>query len=89
MPDEDIELMLNDEILLCGTKSESRYTKWQTRNIELLENNIFEKCHTIPLLRWLKRRERNQIKAIQETEKNTINLINQKKTEANNIEAQD
>ncbi len=89
MPDEDIELMLNDEILLCGTKSESRYTKWQTRNIELLENNIFEKCHTIPLLRWLKRREQHQIKVKQETEKNTINLINQKKTETNNIEAQD
>jgi Trk K+ transport system NAD-binding subunit len=57
MPDEDIELHVNDEILLCGTQSESRYTKWQTHNIELLENNIFEQRHIIPLLRWLKRRK--------------------------------
>ena len=57
MPDEDIDLQVNDEILLCGTKTESRYTKWQTHNIELLENNIFEHRHTIPLLRWLKRRK--------------------------------
>jgi len=91
MPDEEIELLLNDEILLCGTKSESRYTKWQTRNIELLENNIFEKRHTIPLLRWLNRREQNQIKSRQTTEKNAINLIDQKNTEANdiNVKAED
>ena len=79
MPDEDIELMINDEILLCGTQSESRYTKWQTTNIELLENNIFEKRHTIPLLRWIKRRnEAQQIarkKGDQElTEENTVEL---------------
>ncbi len=63
MPDEDIPLMLNDEILLCGTKSESRYTKWQTHNIELLENNVFEKRHTIPLFRWLERKEREKVAA--------------------------
>jgi voltage-gated potassium channel len=57
MPDEDIELLKNDEILLCGTNSESRFTKWQAYNIELLENNIFENQATTPLLRWLKRRK--------------------------------
>ena len=88
MPDEDIELLVNDEILLCGTKSESRHTKWQTRNIELLENNIFEKRHTIPLLRWLNRQKQDQIKVKQETEKNTINLLAQKNTDANDTEAQ-
>ena len=79
MPDEDIELMINDEILLCGTQSESRYTKWQTTNIELLENNIFEKRHTIPLLRWIKRRNEAQQIAIKKgdqelTEENTVEL---------------
>jgi len=57
IPDEDIELLKNDEILLCGTKSESRYTKWQAYNIELLENNIFKGQPSMPLLRWLKRRK--------------------------------
>ena len=79
MPDEDIELIINDEILLCGTQSESRYTKWQTTNIELLENNIFEKRHTIPLLRWIKRRNEAQQIAIKKgdqepTEENTVEL---------------
>lgn len=59
MPDENIDLHIGDEILLCGTQSESRYTKWQTHNIELLENNIFENCHRIPLLRWIKRTKMN------------------------------
>ena len=61
MPDEDIELQINDEILLCGTESESRYTKWQTHNIELLENNIQKTKHSIPLLRWLERKENNKL----------------------------
>lgn len=77
MPDEDIELMLNDEILLCGTKSESRYTKWQTHNIELLENNVLEKHRTIPLLRWLERKENAKVAARKIAEANVINLIDQ------------
>ena len=77
MPDEDTELMLHDEILLCGTKSESRYTKWQTNNIELLENNIFENQHTIPLLKWLDRKEKSKLAVRKTTEMSSINLINQ------------
>lgn len=82
MPDEETELMINDEILLCGTKSESRYTKWQTTNIELLENNIFEHYHTIPLLRWLKRRQQYQLAEKKELESQSINLINETTGEA-------
>jgi len=61
MPDENMELIENDEILLCGTKSESRYTKWQASNIELLENNIFEQQPLTPLFRWLKRKRHSTI----------------------------
>jgi len=57
MPAEDTELLENDEILLCGTESESRYTKWQALNIELLEKNILENQPATPLLRWIKRQK--------------------------------
>ena len=77
MPDEETELMLHDEILLCGTESESRYTKWQTNNIELLENNLFENQHTIPLLKWLNRKEESRLAARKAAEASAINLIDQ------------
>ncbi len=80
MPDEDIELMLNDEVLLCGTKSESRYTKWQTHNIELLENNVLENRHTIPLLRWLERKEIAKVTARKAAEAEAINLMDQEES---------
>ncbi|MGH1539612.1 MAG: potassium channel family protein [Arenicella sp.] len=58
MPDGDIELQLNDELLFCGLKRESNHTEWLSQNIELLENTILGQRHHIPLLRWWNRRQK-------------------------------
>lgn len=58
LPPADTEILANDQILFCGTKEASAYTKYIANNIELLEDKLGSSKYYIPLLKWLKRREK-------------------------------
>lgn len=56
MPNENTELRYKDELLLCGARDSKLLAEHLSHNIELLDTLINNNPHSIPLLRWLKRR---------------------------------
>ena len=56
MPNESTELRYNDELLLCAARDTKLLAERLSNNIELLDTLINNNPHSIPLLRWLKRR---------------------------------
>ena len=60
LPESNINIMLHDEILLCGTKKAALFTQRITNNIEMLEHELGINKHYIPLFKWLKRNKNEQ-----------------------------
>ena len=56
MPNEETELRVNDELLLCAARHAKLLAERLCYNVELLDTLINNNPHSIPLLRWLKRR---------------------------------
>ena len=56
MPNEETELRYQDEVLLCGARDAKLLADRLSHNVELLDTLINNNPHSIPLLRWLKRR---------------------------------
>lgn len=60
MPDREMPLHVNDELLICGLRKGARYTEWLTRDIEILDSRLKGSKHHIPLLRWIERQKTNK-----------------------------
>ncbi len=56
MPKDETELRYQDELLLCAARDKKLLAERLSNNIELLDTLINNNSHSIPLLRWLKRR---------------------------------
>ena len=56
MPTPEMPLNLNDQLLLCGSRTQTLLAQRLIDNPELLDSLINDNQHHIPLIRWLKRR---------------------------------